>query len=333
MNYSNFGDLSAGLINSTRNTMLKNRLSTLTNEMGSGKIENLRGHLNGSYTYLLDIDRALQKANSYTVAAEEAALTFDAGMRALDRISSSLEDLSSFLLLPGQMITSSQGTLSSNADTYLRASMEALNGSLAGKFLFAGQATDAPPLASADDLLNDLRAAVAGIPTAAGVISAAQAWFDSPAGYDATIYQGSTQYRDPLRTSVNQAEKFDLKADDAEVKSALKPMALMALLDDPTLGWSDEMRIDLIDQVMPQTIAAQSAIVFEHSGLGFGASRVDAQIAFNKGEAAALEISKSNLISADPYETALDLQRVQVQLDSFYSILARSSSLSLVNYL
>ena len=67
--------------------------------------------------------------------------------------------------------------------------------------------------------------------------------------------------------------------------------------------------------------------------LGFATERLTDQADRNRSEFTALEYARGTLISADPYETAVELQNVQSRLDSFYTVLARSSGLSLVNYL
>ncbi len=45
------------------------------------------------------------------------------------------------------------------------------------------------------------------------------------------------------------------------------------------------------------------------------------------------ETARLGLISVDPYETASKLQEAQTQLETLYSITARMSRLSLVNFL
>ena len=53
----------------------------------------------------------------------------------------------------------------------------------------------------------------------------------------------------------------------------------------------------------------------------------------NDAEKSALETARLGLLSVDPYETAAKLQEAQTQLETLFSITARLSRLSLVNYL
>jgi flagellar hook-associated protein 3 FlgL len=80
-------------------------------------------------------------------------------------------------------------------------------------------------------------------------------------------------------------------------------------------------------------LESQSDLAILRSGIGSQEARTEAARVRNEAELAALKIARSDLYSADPYETATHLQLVQAQLESVYTMTARLARLSLSEYL
>ena len=62
-------------------------------------------------------------------------------------------------------------------------------------------------------------------------------------------------------------------------------------------------------------------------------AQIDAAQARNANESFALQIARNDLVSADPYETASKLQETEAQLEMIYTITARMTRLSLLDYM
>nr|WP_254449254.1 flagellin [Ruegeria sp. HKCCA5491] len=62
-------------------------------------------------------------------------------------------------------------------------------------------------------------------------------------------------------------------------------------------------------------------------------ARVEQASTRNSAARTSLEYSRNELIAADPYQTVAQLQTVQFQLESLYSVTVRNANLSLVNFL
>ncbi|WP_171097850.1 transglycosylase SLT domain-containing protein [Ruegeria sp. HKCCD7255] len=73
-----------------------------------------------------------------------------------------------------------------------------------------------------------------------------------------------------------------------------------------------------------QTVLAQ---------LGAAEARIEQAATRNAAAMTSIEFARNQLIAADPYETATQLQTVQFQLESHYSVTVRNAGLSLVNFL
>ena len=67
--------------------------------------------------------------------------------------------------------------------------------------------------------------------------------------------------------------------------------------------------------------------------LGRAEAQIEIASARNSAESTALQIARTGMLAADPYETATKLQETQTQLEMIYSITARMTRLSLVDYL
>ena len=67
--------------------------------------------------------------------------------------------------------------------------------------------------------------------------------------------------------------------------------------------------------------------------LGETQARIDETQIRLTGERDALNLARNNLIGADPYEAAGQLEVVQTRLETLYAVTARTSRLNLTEYL
>ncbi|NRB35174.1 MAG: hypothetical protein HRU31_10585 [Rhodobacteraceae bacterium] len=333
MTLTSIGDLATQLIIRNRNTALRSELQTLTDELSTGVTHDVHARVGGDYSYLAQIDRDLERLEGYSLAAGETTVMFAAANQAVSRVTDLMVDLADDLIAPVQLTGATQGRLAVEAREMLRESMASLSVQSAGRFVFSGKDVDAAPLADVDDLLTDLSAAIAAETNAADILTAAEAWFDDPTGFDAVVYGGANASLDPIRVGINAEVDMSVRADDDRFKRAFRTMALTSLMTDTTLGFSDATILDLSNLLLSETLAAQTDLSGLQADLGFATERLSIHADRNTSETLALTYARGELLAANPYETAVALQNVQTQLDSFYTVLSRSSGLSLVNYL
>ena len=69
------------------------------------------------------------------------------------------------------------------------------------------------------------------------------------------------------------------------------------------------------------------------SDLGFAQERIAQSTARNAAERTSLYMARGELLSIDAFEAASALEEVHTQLETIYMITARTSRLSLVNFL
>jgi flagellar hook-associated protein 3 FlgL len=334
MNIGSRGDMAHSYAMQSRNAELKQDMQRLTLEISTGQVADIRTALGGNVAYLNDLDRSLTKLDGYKLAGLEAQ-QFSGGVQtALGRIS----DLNA--LFRDSLLTATNSSIGEGAsdlqliakDT-LDQTISALNTQVSGRTLFAGTATDVQPIASIDDLLAGLSAAVTGAATVDDLFTAAQAWFDDPAGFGATGYLGSDTTLAPVALSDSDTVEFDLRGDHHVLRDTLRNLALMAMADDPALGLSNAQKSELVHRTVTNVFTNVDDVIQLRASVGTTEANIESATVRQSSERSALEMARNNLLSVDPFEAATELEQVQFQLQSLYAITARSSQLSLVNYL
>ncbi len=331
---TSIGDMASSLMLRTRSMQLKQTMAQLTDELSSGRISDLNARVGGDYSYLSDIENGLKRLEGYSIASTEAGILASSMQSALERTQGIAEELSATLIFTE---TSASGPAwlhgAEQAEAQLTTLVSTLNLSVAGRSLFAGTATDTPALASAEDLLAGLRTAVAGQSSSTDIRAAAQAWFDDPAGFAATIYTGADQDLTGFRIAETEQVSLSIRADDEVFRGLLQEVALAALVKDDSLGLSRETRTALLQSSGEALLSVSDDLTGMRADLGFAESRIAASSARTAAARTSLEYARGELLAADPFETATRLEDVQFRLESLYAMTVRSASLSLVSYL
>ncbi|MCE8508844.1 flagellar biosynthesis protein FlgL [Ruegeria pomeroyi] len=334
MAMNSLGDLAQNLMLRSYGTRIRNEVNTLTRELSTGEVSDISGRLRGDYSHLADMDRSLRRLSALSTANAEAKLMASASQTSLGTVEETASDLSEALLavsISNQAVSHAQAGV--KAHGALGTMISALNTSVGGRSLFAGIATDQAPLASADTLLSELRTALSGLSTPADILQAAQDWFDDPAGFVATVYEGADQSLAPIQVSEDTEVALTRRADDPAFRKALQLASVAALAEDSTLGLSADTKTALFKQVGADLLGARDGIVALQAETGDAEARIEKAATRNGAAKGGLELARGELVGADPYETAIRLEAVQFQLESLYTTTVRNSRLSLVNFL
>lgn len=330
------GDLAQSFQLRGQNTTLKTQLGTLAQELSTGVAADLGKRVSGDFVPLSSIERSLSTLSAYKTAGAEAALMTNAMQASLESLSGVASDLSPNLLLAGNSVGDTLVTTTGvDAQSKLEQAVAALNTTVAGRALFAGADTDQTALAPANDIIAGLKAATAGQTTADGVMAAAQAWFDTPGGgFESLIYGGSDTPAGPVRLAEGQSLTLDVSAADPALRDMLRGLATAALLADPTVLAGDEAgRAALAKKAGEHLLTAEGPLSTLRAEIGGAQNRIETIQAENASHASMLELARSELIGADPYETATELEAVQGQLETLYTVTARLSRLNLADFL
>ncbi|MFQ6550765.1 flagellar biosynthesis protein FlgL [Aestuariibius insulae] len=329
------GDLSQTFMTRRQNVALKTDLNRLTAELSSGQISDVSASEKGDLGRAGYLETTLSRLSALTQTANETKSLLEATQIALERVTSQTGGVAREVLqVPAPRSAADIMQLSDIAYDAFTATVSALNSSVAGTSLFAGDNVSGAALVDADVILADLTSAVAGAASAADLKAGIDAWFkDAGGGFEATAYLGSTDPRAPVVLEGEDQVKASVLASDPALRETLAGLA-MAVLSSTHGGFADPA-----EQNSAVTLAVDSLLTAERGMIGlqekvgreeFKLETIAVRIA---AEDTALQISRTELLEADPFATASALDEMQIQLELHYTLTARLSRLSLSQYI
>ena len=335
MNSLSLGDLAHTFLLRRQSAQLKTDLTRLSEELASGRTTDTRAHLGGQFTALAEFERELVLLQRHSNTAAEVRTQSSAMQTALGTVQARAGDLAQTVALSSAAASSSdQAIAAEQARNELDASIAALNTRVAGRAIFSGVAVSTPPLTDTETLISELKLALTGATTAADVMAAADAFFDTAGGaFETLIYQGDTVNLSPFDLGAGESVTLALRADDAALRAVLKNVAVTALVDDPSIALDAGEPKKLMQSLSEGLLSGQDKVTQLRANLGFAEERIETASARITTELSSVEYARNALLEVDPYQTATELESVQVQLETLYTITARSSRLSLVNFL
>ncbi|UWQ28838.1 flagellin [Leisingera sp. M523] len=331
---NSYGDMAQHLFLRSRNAELQQNITTLSEEFATGKSSNLTERLGGDYTYLADLESTLNRLDSYTVTNREVQLFATTTQSSLDKFQSQVQAMrNDILTLSSAIDVDNAEQFGSQAKQRISSAINLLNASVGGRAVFAGTATDTTPLNDTGTLMSSILTEVSGLTTSNDIIQAVKDWFDDPAGFDTVMYSGSTTSLQPVTVGEGEQVTLGIRADDDNLKHALQSYVITALADEPSLGLTDDVKVDIVRQASSELTDSVDKLIQLQADVGFIEGQLEAVNTRNEASKTSLSIVKNNLVSADPYETYTRLEEAQTQLEGLYTITSRSSQLSLLNYL
>lgn len=335
MTVNSIGDLALSLQLRRQNANLKIDLNRFSQELSSGISSDIGSKLRGNYNALAGIERGISIANSYLVGISEKRLETSAAQNALEKIST-LGQISGTLLTVQE---TGDPTLVRNAgeDALARftSAIQTLNTQVGGRTIFAGVATDGPAIADTETIMLALEAEIitAGATTADAIATVVDDWFDAGGDYELVGYIGGDAATAATKLSESESAPPDATAQATSIRSFLSAMAKGALVGRGVLALDPVEQGSLARISGEALVSANSDIVDERASIGITEAQIERAGVEVAAEIQALELAKGDLISIEPFETAVRFENAQTQLETLYSVTAKLSGLSLANYL
>jgi flagellar hook-associated protein 3 FlgL len=328
-----YGDLAHSYLLRRQNQAAKTEMQHLQNEVITGISRDITAKVRGDVVPLAGVDTAISRLAGYDTLAREQLLVTGAMQSALNTVHDLSSNLAEYLV--GVSLGVSDTHISAAA-TMARSNLEtvvsALNTRFGDRSVFSGVETAAPALADANTLLTAAAAQVAGLSSAGDIDAALTAWFDDPAGFAGAIYLGGAPMA-PVAIAPGEVAQMDVTALDPAIKSTLKGLTMAALMDRGFLAGNNIARQQLANHAGLSLMQSNSERATLTGRLGAIEAQVQAAAARNSAEATSLGIVRNAITTVDPYEAASRLQDTQSQLEKIYTLTARISRLSLMDYL
>lgn len=333
MSLVSLGDMAQSFLLRRHNVALKSDLQRLASELTTGRVADTAARVSGDLVPLTGIDTSLARLKGNSSVAAEAALFTGAMQTALGVIDSMSSDLSSSLIAAaGSVLSPRVDAAGIDGRQRFETAISTLNTRFGDRTLFAGTQTTGAATVGAGSILQALDVAIAGMTSAADVETAVAAWFDAPSGFTAQGYVGGGALA-PLSIAPGEEAIVDVTGTDPAIRATLKGMAMAALLDRGALAGQPDARRDLARLAGVSLLQSQTDRAHLSARLGTVEGQIDAAIARNSAETTSLQIARSDIVAADPFETASRLEETQAQLEKIYAITARMTRLSLMDYL
>lgn len=306
-------------------TRLRDRIDTTSVEAVTGQYKDLTTHLSGR------IGKAMlgQKAVS-DIANERTQLTLQGGR--LDVIQQTLTSVNDNI---GQLSVRMKGALGSedftaresvvrDAQAALEATLSVLNTRHGERYLFAGDATNTKPFADADTFLSDVRSMAATATDAADFATQMDTYFNTPAGgWQSGIYSGTSTSSDPAGVT----------GTDPAITQSLWGLAVLALSgSDETLALFDG-NSDAVLAATNTLADGQAALTNVRAQRGIQQAQISSSLNSLDIEETILTQTFNQMTARDQYEAASELTQLQTSLEASYTLTARLSNLSLLNFM
>lgn len=334
MNYTQMGDLTRIFSARRDNFELKSRLNQLATELATGKVTDLPDHLHSDQTRLAYVDRELANLKSYNQTGKQTIAFLNAQQLSLDIIAEERENLRRTLLAATLEPTIDDIAIATEQGGRIFETMvSTLNQDFAGRTLFSGTETQTTPLPDADGILTALLGGLNLTQNAAQIADDIRDFFSDPAGGFAALYLGAPE--NPNIRPVNKDTDIDIgtTALNPRLASSLSSAAIAAIAMSPALSGDTERQASLLMESAATTTQASRDLSYLQGRIGASQHRAEQAMASNTAMLSSLQIEHTELVSADPYETASALHEVEQQLQTHYMLTGRLSKLSLMDYL
>ncbi|MEM9710075.1 MAG: flagellin [Pseudomonadota bacterium] len=334
MTFQGIGDLAVSFQVRRDNARLQDTFRRLSNELSSGTRADLGRAVSGDFGALSGIERSIRAIDAYRISASETGLMVDAAQITLELVRGKANDVAPALLLSNEDFD--PGFVNAGAAAAARAfedTVSALNARIGDRSVFAGIDTDNPALAGPETMLTELETLIAAETTAAGVETVVAAWFDIGGGYEAIGYLGNVDLIEDIPISEGEKASLGVNALDPGIREVLTGLALGALLDRGALTGNNEERAILANSGGDRLVRSEYTLTQTQTTIGITQERIDSAKTRNETESQALQVARAAIIEVDPFETAAQLQAVEVQLETLYAITARLNRLNLADYL
>lgn len=335
MRYTNFPDL-LGYSQRMRSTgLLKARLETVSQEAVTGIKADLTKAADGRVGDIHLLQKALADIDVETRINSLASSRIDFIMQGIQGSRTELNNIdvrATVALNTGN--DDAVRAVSTEAATSLQSIMEALSIKHGTRNLFSGDATNTPPFASSDELLDDIKQILTTSATSADAEAALDTYFnDALGGFNTDIYQGGSGNAASIRLGNNETINMDIRGDNQAIKDTLRGLSVLAASTDVGMDLSSDMFKDIYTSAVTAASNGNTGLITLEASMGNYAATINTMEDRNSTEKNTLTAAYQAIAGRDQFEAASELKQLEVALESSYIITARISDLSLTNYL
>lgn len=313
---------------------LKAEIASLTQEMSTGQVRDIGHKVQGDTVRVASLDKVIAESKARLQAFSVLTTRLDAQHAAVTVVHDHVQQVTDLLLRPDVFGTDDRlSAIAGQISEVFGAVVGLLNTQAGGQSLFAGDATDRPALADAQVMLADLAALVPAGADASVVNQIVADWFAPGGGFDLAGYLGGEANLVGHDLGDGSRLRFDLTATDPSIRKTLVGLAKGALMSASLTSVNPETRRSILASLGTENIAHAADLRLVIETIGISQARMDQAMTRQQAAQVAATMARTNLIAADPYETATALQDSIARMEQIFTITARLSRMSLSAYL
>jgi len=334
MTVTGLGDMVQQFKFARNTTAIKTDLAALANSLSTGKVQDLARSLGGDTARYTHIAYDLSRIDAFQKTAEEVALSLSGKQSAAKRFDEIRSEIASVLLKVTDLSNGDQVQQAANSSSQAFEDMvSVLNSRIADRSLFAGTSVASRATVPAAEMLNAISATLLPGATVPDIVQAVTDYFSDPVGGFATTgFLGQTAPGPAQRISENRQIAQTPTAADERFTAALSAAAIAAI-SDQIGSISGTERRELLNQAGEYLHIAADGLTDLRAEIGASEETVANVLAELGARRTTLGTARNALEQSDPFETATELQAVQLQLETHFSAMARLSQLSLLRFL
>ena len=216
---------------------------TFERQMATGQKSDTYSGLGYERRTSLDVRARLSSYEAYAETMRNANLRLDVRFEDIETLETIVSRTRSTALEPlsgtgdGSVIARRQDI----ARNDLAFAVEIFNTDVNGRHVFAGRATDTPPMDGYQDIFADLRTAVAGLTAPGDILTAVENYFNTPADWRPAGADGSTPARESVlaRVDENQSVAIGARPDEPGFRGLLVGLGALAAADESVMSEAD----------------------------------------------------------------------------------------------
>jgi len=329
---------------------LQGRFADTVGEVATGKRADLADRLGDSAASLFGLQASRTHARGHIDRIGIVETRLSVTQTALQHLRGTTEGLQYRQLLDETVNTDGYGTLQRQGATAgIAQVLSTLNSAVDGRYLFAGQAVDTPPMIQDNTMLTEVETVVANHVAAAGgriettaqvdaLLAEVTSMFDdshaNPAlHFSGQLYQGAADATADLSfdDGTGRAITYGAKASEGGVRSLLEGLHLLAAVQKDEGQFGAAAYKQLAAATVSKIDAGSNAITGIEARLGRGQSDTNTFREEQQASIVTLGNRIANLQEADPTEAATRLASLETQLQASFLATSRILRLSLAN--
>ena len=329
---STTSDLTKLLIFQDRSNFLNAKITTLNQELITGRLANLGQDRTAHIPKIQYLERQFAMISAYETVQKDANSHFDQVDLSIEKMQGLVQDVGEALF---QIIGSNAQIPLAKTHKMTTALFEdlisALNRNSPSGFLFSGNKTNQVPFPKAKDIIDQIKDFSFGSKSKEDLEDKLHDWFDglsSPFQHD--IYKGSQTGIKTFQISPDMSVSLEFRANDLQFRNLLKSAALAIVAT--TGSFSKNEQKNALKFAAEGLLSANDALIEMRAELGGFKERIENQATHDATQLASFKHSYNDLTNANPYETATNLKSAENQLERLYLLTSHLSKLSFMDF-